>query len=300
MKKALLVILLFVVLFITGIYIFIPATLDISEPVLIRSTEKGTTRLLTDDAVWNGLTSNKTTYTHRVVPQSYNPIQVVSIVNKDTVSGTIIIMPLQKDSVAVVWQCAIQSGSLPWERLSSYRRAGTIKQDMENIMASLHSYAEKAENIYQLDVREEKVKDTLLMTTKTVTIGEPAITDIYDLIAMIKNYIASQGAKETNYPMLHIRAVDSTRFETMVAIPVDKPLQGTKYIFLRRMVPGNILVAEVKGGKHTITKALKSLQTYMDDYQRASPAIPFESMVTDRSKEADTSKWITRLYYPVM
>lgn len=300
MKKIVLVILLFIALLFVGVYIFIPQTLTISEPMLLRSTEKGTTRLLTDASVWNKLDSNKTTYAYRAVPQSYNPIQVLAITDKDTIPGTIVIMPLEKDSVAVVWQCVIETGSWPLQKINSYRRAGIIKQDMEAIFASLRSYAQKTENIYKADIRNEKVKDTLLMTTKVSTIGEPDVTDIYDLVAMIKNYIASQGAKETNYPMLHVRAVDSARFETMVAIPVDKPLPETKYIFLRRMVPGNILVTDVKGGKNNIKKALRSLELYMDDYQKSSPAIPFESMITDRSKEPDTTKWITRLYYPVM
>jgi hypothetical protein len=300
MKKNVLVILLFVVLLITGIYIFIPATLNISEPIVLQSTEKGTTRLLTDAAQWDKWNTNKTSYTHRVVAQSFNPIQVLTIIGKDTVAGTIIIMPLQKDSVAVVWQCAIQSGSWPLQKLSSYRRAGTIKQDMENILASLRSYVEKPENVYHIRIRNEKVKDTLLMTTKTITTGEPAITTIYSLVSKLKNYIAAEGAKETNYPMLHIRRIDSSQFETMVAIPIDEALKGNQDIFLRRMVPGNILITDVKGGKYTISKALRSLETYMDDYQKASPAIPFESLVTDRSKETDTSKWITRLYYPVL
>lgn len=300
MKKTLLVFLLFIVLFITGIYIFIPATLNISEPILLKSTEKGTTRLLTDATIWNTLTSNKTKYTYRAVPQSYNPIQVLTIMDKDTITGTIVIIPLEKDSLAVVWQCAIQTGSSPWQKLRSYRNAGYFKQDMEKIFASLISYTKKIENIYHLNISNEKVKDTLLMTTKTITTGEPAISDIYGLVAMIKSYTAAQGATETNYPMLHIRPVDSARFETMVAIPVNKPLPGTKDIFLRRMVAGNILVADVKGGKSTIRKALRSLEIYMDDYQKTSPAIPFQSLITDRSKEPDTSKWITRLYYPVL
>src|SRR5215213_5937617 len=103
MKKTLLVILLFIALFITGIYIFIPATLNISEPLLLKSTEKGTTRLLTDATLWSQLASNKTKYTYRAVPQSYNPVQVLTIMDKDTIPGTIVIMPLQKDSIAVVW-----------------------------------------------------------------------------------------------------------------------------------------------------------------------------------------------------
>jgi len=36
------------------------------------------------------------------------------------------------------------------------------------------------------------------------------------------------------------------------------------------------------------------------DYQRAIIAIPFQMLITDRTKETDSTKWITRLYYPVV
>jgi hypothetical protein len=42
------------------------------------------------------------------------------------------------------------------------------------------------------------------------------------------------------------------------------------------------------------------VQKYKDDYQRVSPAIPFYSLITDRLKEPDSSKWITKIYFPVM
>jgi hypothetical protein len=66
------------------------------------------------------------------------------------------------------------------------------------------------------------------------------------------------------------------------------------------MVPGKILVAEVKGGEQRVREAAANLQNYVDDYKLKSPAIPFESLVTDRTKETDTSKWITKLYYPIL
>jgi hypothetical protein len=37
----------------------------------------------------------------------------------------------------------------------------------------------------------------------------------------------------------------------------------------------------------------------MSDYQQTAMAIPFESLVTDRSREPDTLKWITNIYVPV-
>jgi hypothetical protein len=38
----------------------------------------------------------------------------------------------------------------------------------------------------------------------------------------------------------------------------------------------------------------------VQDHQRVAPAIPFQSLVTDRTKQPDTSKWVTRLYWPIM
>jgi hypothetical protein len=58
-------------------------------------------------------------------------------------------------------------------------------------------------------------------------------------------------------------------------------------------------MTEVRGGDYTVNQALEHLQEYMNDYQRATMAIPFQSWVTDRSAEKDTTKWVTKIYYPV-
>jgi hypothetical protein len=63
---------------------------------------------------------------------------------------------------------------------------------------------------------------------------------------------------------------------------------------------GNILVTDVNGGPSAIKYAFDRLEEYVSDTKRIPPAIPFESLITDRRKERDTSKWITRIYYPVM
>jgi hypothetical protein len=86
----------------------------------------------------------------------------------------------------------------------------------------------------------------------------------------------------------------------MVAIPVNKVLRDDDPFAFKRMVPGNILVAEVNGGKYTIEKALAEMELYIKENKLKPPAIPFESMITDRSREPDTSKWVTRIYYPIL
>ena len=99
--------------------------------------------------------------------------------------------------------------------------------------------------------------------------------------------------------MMHVVQIDSFHYETMVAIPVNRSLQGTDNMMTKRMVLGNILEAEIKGGGTTVRSAMGQLENYKKDHRMESPAIPFALLVTDRSKEPDTTKWITKIYYPV-
>ena len=105
---------------------------------------------------------------------------------------------------------------------------------------------------------------------------------------------------QTGYPMLNITPLDNGQFQFQVAVPVNKMLADKGTIFSRRMVPGNFMMLEAKGGPKTVDHAMQQLQQYAIDYQRTYMAIPFQVMVTDRLNEQDTTKWVTRIYYPVM
>ena len=85
----------------------------------------------------------------------------------------------------------------------------------------------------------------------------------------------------------------------MVAIPINKVIPENEKFVSKRMVPGKILVAQVRGGTYTTAAALRKLEIYMDDNRLSSPAIPFESLLTNRIEEPDTTKWITKIYYPI-
>jgi hypothetical protein len=49
-----------------------------------------------------------------------------------------------------------------------------------------------------------------------------------------------------------------------------------------------------------VDKGMQQLEYYLNEHRLRPPALPFQSLVTDRLVERDTTKWITRLYYPVI
>jgi hypothetical protein len=119
------------------------------------------------------------------------------------------------------------------------------------------------------------------------------------MIGVIRTYITGQGAKETSHPMLHTsRRVDG-RFESMVAIPIDRRLDGNDSLTPKRFVPWKIVMGEVRGGASTAEEAMRQLHLYIEDYEHTSMAIPFQSLVTERDQEPDTTRWITRVIQPV-
>ncbi len=65
------------------------------------------------------------------------------------------------------------------------------------------------------------------------------------------------------------------------------------------MINGSFMVTEVQGGETKVQKSLEQLELYAADYKKTQMAIPFQYLVTDRIREPDSSKWITRIYLPV-
>ena len=190
---------------------------------------------------------------------------------------------------------------LPWSRLSTYFAFKQADKDLSKIVKAIGDYYSNNDNIYKIHIIKSLVKDSSLISTNGLTNGYPQPEYIYSLIDKLHQYAYKHGAQVTDYPMLNVYTQDSISFLTRVALPLDKKLPSSGTIEYKWMLGGgNILVADVKGGPASINQAIHQMENYISDYNRVPPAIPFQSLITDRSKEPDSSRWITRVYYPVM
>jgi len=302
---------------VAAIYIFIPNKLEISKTAFIEANSEAAYRYVSEESKWmqwwpgtfvgkSGIDGNQKgnfiyNNTRYVINnKSINAIEIVFTHDTQELNSHIVIVPLKKESTALRWECVMETGTDPLSKIRRYKRAKEIKKNMDVIFSSLQRFLGKIENIYNLKIQEITVLDTLLVATKMSTSHYPNTKEIYILIKELKQFISREGAKETNFPMLNILRSDSNHFETMVAIPVNMKVKSSGNFAFKRMVPGRILVAEVKGGRRSVDKAFAEMENYLKDYQIKSPAIPFESLVTDRMNNPDSINWVTRLYYPIL
>jgi hypothetical protein len=313
MKTWLISIVLLLSISLAAIYYFIPGEIDIAEVITVDVNQHSGYRTIINEEKWQEWWPGKVvkvqkedSIAYHLDEVSYQPAQrffegmeVVIKTDRQKRNSTLIIEPLSIHRSTVRWNVTIPTGGDPFSRLQNHMKAKTLERNMTAILSALKVFLEKQENVYDIRIHNEMVKDTFLVTLRSSYRRYPEMSTVYSMIDTLRQHLRMQGAKATNVPMLHIQQFEENKFEVMVALPVDRKLEDQPPIYFKRMVPGHILVTEVKGGRYSIDAALNQLENYMDDYKKVSPALPFQSLITDRQKEPDTSRWVTRLYYPI-
>lgn len=309
MKKWLIGLAVALILAVAGTYIFIPAVVKVQKVVIVPANDKGVAPLLHDAvglAKWWGEKTDK-------VPDTFYFNGAAYYVNKPLLTGCDLTawydgdslamqlhsVALSSDSAQVIWGTSLPASNNPITRIQNYRKGLRLKKDMEAMLQRLQNFAADMRNVYGIHVQHAIVQDTLLLATEFEGIGRPTNTLIYTMIDKVTAYLTAQGAQVTNPPLLSIIAKDSLHYKTMVALPINKEVAATPNFFIRRMFAGNILITEVKGGPASVATAFTRLENYRLLNTMTSPAKPFETLVTNRLTEPDTSKWVTKIYYPV-
>jgi hypothetical protein len=216
-----------------------------------------------------------------------------------SINSIIHLLPLPGDSSVIEWKCSFASGSNPFKRIQRYLQAIDIKNNMAGMLSRFQTFADKPENVYGIAIHVSSTKDTLLVATKTVLPFYPVTADIYKLVNALKKYSTEQQAQQTGSPIYNITPLDSSAFQLMVALPVNKRMEDDGPFFKRHIPLAKFLVIQVKGGEATVQHAFTQLQLYIQDHHRIAMAIPFLQLITDRMEEPDTTKWITKVYVPV-
>ncbi len=312
MRKLLLAILVFFVLFLLFDFVVIPNTIQVERSTVVTAKKEGLYRMMVKDNHWinsidssrTDLNSNEFTYHSRQFKISYKTLSslIIQIKNKDSLlNSSLSFIPHEPDSTYILWQTSIPASNNPITRFKNYLLSRSIGNDLSGVLQKLKNSIRSNDSVYGITVQKLEVNDSILISSSSNTKTFPSINDIYSQINKLKNYVQANSGNITGAAMLNISTGDSINYLVRVALPVDKELPGTSEIKYKRMMnKGKILKVRVKGGYNEINKAYTALVNYVNDYHYVSPAISFQSLITDRSKVTNPDEWITDIYYPVM
>lgn len=309
MKRLLLPLLLLVIAVVLFFYFRIPAKEVYSYRTAFRCTNNSAIRLLHDSTQWKnwwaGTQQSKTVYSfnnrnYHFQKMTLPGIETITAVGNDSVAAFFQVFPSNIDSAHFEWSYVFAYSANPVTKIKQYLQLRSLKKDFKLFLAAVKPFFENEKNTYGMEIETQRVKDSTLISLKKTFDHYPTTEDVYSLIADVKNYIQTKGGEECNAPMLNIFSVADNRYDVMVGIPTKKDVEEQEPFKRKKMILGYILVGDVQGGMATVAAAEKRMADYAFDHQKTAPAIPFQSLITDRMQEKDTSKWITRIYYPVL
>jgi hypothetical protein len=305
MKKVIIILLTIAVAAILSSYIFVPSKIKISAAAIGHTSPDAAYRYLQDDANWNKWWPGSKPFTINgidfiLTKKGFNVFDLQLNDKRDTLKTYLQILPEDKDTTGYDWTCEIESGNNPAKRWLQYFKAVRIKKTFDLLLDYLSKHLADEENVYGFKVKRTKVIDSVLLTTRRQFDHYPDSKEVDSVIRDLRKYISDLHGIEKNYPMLNVNPEGKDKYEAMVAIATEWALPPTdKFAPKLVLKNGNLLETEIKGGEWTIRKAFDQFLNYRSDYRIMSPAIPYQSIITDRAKEPDTSKWVTKLYYPV-
>ncbi len=311
MKYLKIAIVLIVLSTISFFYLYIPSTIKVSTFKLSASHELSVLRLINDQKkLVESMSSYYDSNAHNInvngiqftVSAALSNLVQIDIISKDIKTKSYIsVNSLNRDSAAINWFFEIPTTFNPLKRLSDYQEAIKIKKATEQLLISINNYVEHPINVYGYDIKEVTLSDTLLITTKFISKQLPTNTQVYNAVDGLNKYLGSFNRKRLNNPMVTVLENPTNDYTIMVGISIDGEVKETDNYRIKRMpVNGKMFVADIKGGFSNIQNGYSALKTYLLDAKRPSPAVPFELLLNDRRKVADSSQWLTRIYYPVM
>ncbi|MDB5032721.1 GyrI-like domain-containing protein [Mucilaginibacter sp.] len=308
-KKISFALLVIVIAFFIRAFFVLPTGSLTNQEIIIATTEGHVFDFLTNKGKWpmwwpGTINSTGQEYCFNssrfaIKKISNSEVYLATYTNSSQINTRISFIAADKSRVKVRWQGETALSYNPIKRVMQIRDIDVTERQITAILKHLKEFLENDKNVYHIDVKLTRVKDSVVLAKQIIMNEYPGADKIYPMINILKKQIKQHGAVVIDSPMLNINQTGKNSFAVMVGIPINKEIVAGNGSYINKMVLGNILIASVNGGPNTVRNAVKQLANYRRDYGLISPAMPFESLATNRITQKDTSKWVTNLYYPI-
>jgi hypothetical protein len=287
--------------------LLLPAEQTQSKSFVVPMPVSATSRILSDlkhwEPWWPGSRVNDTTFktgdrTFTAGTVMLNGFDAVSKTGDAEILLKLTDVPLSRLETKFTLSSTYRFSANRFSRIIQYLDYLGWKKEFSAFSGYVQDFFADTRKVYGFDIRKSKVPNSPHIALVQEYPEHPSWSEVYGLISEIREYVATQQATVVNDPIMNI-VVDEGRFKLMVALATNRVLPSSGRFMLKEMVLGNIMVAEVKGGSDKVRACQEQIRNYVQDHGKASPAIPFLRLVTDRSKVADSTQWITTVNYPV-
>lgn len=201
------------------------------------------------------------------------------------------------DSITLVtWGFKTDLGKNPFARYFGLMMDKYVGGDFEKGLNNLDSIAG---NLSPYIVKVKELNGFNYVSIRQNCSWENVSSLMADSYGKLMTYIKRSGARMTDSPYAIYHNMDEGMMDLEMGIPVDRILVAKGSILSGSYKASPVAEVDYYGFYDKLGEAHNALQDWVIKMNLELNGSPMEQYVTDPSLEPDTSKWLTRIYYPV-
>lgn len=197
----------------------------------------------------------------------------------------------------VIWGFSSNMGKNPFYKYIGLFMKKYIRDDFEKGLKNLDSIAT---NLPQYVVEIINLKEYPYMSIKQKCNWDAVsavMTNSYD---KLMKYIQTAGAEMSGPPFVIYHKMEEGTIDIEMGIPTSKELMSKGTILTGTQNQSVAASTDYYGFYDNIGEAHGVVQDWIIKMELEPAGVPMEVYVSDPSSETDTTKWLTRIYYPVV
>lgn len=205
--------------------------------------------------------------------------------------------------VKVTWGMDSDMGANPIGKWFGLFMDKLVGPDFEKGLQNLEKVSkQEAKTVSSAPIKIEMVSfdNSPVLTVRTKTTPSEISRTLGQSYIEILAFMRMNNIKQAGPPFSFYHSHTSTEVDMEPGVPVNvlpKTLSGN--IKSSEIKKGNAVVAEFFGPHEESAAAHIAIDKWVMEHNKKVTGSPWEVYVTDASVEKDTSKWLTKVYYPV-
>ena len=149
------------------------------------------------------------------------------------------------------------------------------------------------------EITLKDVESMYAMTLRSKCKMEDISKEMGSSFGRLMEFVSANGAQIAGPPFAIWYEWEDEVMEFDNAIPIDKPINGTKEILPIKTYQGKVAHVNHTGDYSTTYYSWNALEKYIKENNLETNGDPYEVYITDPQTEPDPAKWVTELYWPV-
>ncbi len=236
-----------------------------------------------------------------------NEISLKGNLNYEGMSKSDIQFEFEKTPLGCVtsWSINVENLSYPINRWKGFFMKSNLEEDFERGLNNLKSVCETGMIVMGIkwktsEVDEKEVSSLLAFTIKDSCTLNEFPSKLQELFNEISDYMKSMNVAQNGSPFCVYYNWNPEGMSVFEAgLPTAQSLKGKGRVQLSELSGSKVLMVSQYGPYESTSDAHDAIDKYMKEKHIESIGAPWEVYVTDISKEPDTTKWETQVFYPV-